>query len=81
MNRITLSTPVKWGSETVTELVFRDLIAKDLRALKLNNMEFGDLLNLAARLSGHPPSFIDQLSGKDAMKAVELAGKSLNSGM
>ncbi len=79
-NKITLTHPIKWGSETINELVFRDIIAKDLRSIKLSAMQFGDILDLAAKLSGHPPSVLDQLSMTDVGVVMENVGKRFSLG-
>jgi hypothetical protein len=80
-NSIQLTHPVKWGNELINVLVFREVIAKDLRSIKLNSMQFGDILDLAAKLSGHPPSVLDQLSMADVGRVVENVGERLNLGV
>jgi hypothetical protein len=75
-----LENPIKWGNEFIETIVFRDVIAKDLRTLKLNAIQFGDILDLAAKLTGHPPSVMDQLSISDAGRVVEQVGKLLDLG-
>jgi|LakMenEpi03Aug12_release.lakeMendotaPanAssembly.Ray.scaffolds.fasta_scaffold2947594_2 hypothetical protein len=78
--KMTLDTPIHWGDKTITELTFEELTGKALRSLKIHNLEFGDLLDVAARLTNHPPSFMDKLTGKDATKVVEIVGKLLGNG-
>lgn len=68
-----LKKPVKLGSEEITELVFREPVAKDLRSLPLNPM-MGDMLDLVARLSGVLPAAIDNLSIEDATAAIGVVG-------
>ena len=80
MDKLTLKKPIKWGNELVVDLSFREVVARDLRSLKLSEMQFGDLLDLAARLSGHPPSVLDQLSMEDVGTVVDAVGKRLNLG-
>lgn len=75
-----LEKPIKWGNDLIETLIFRDVIAKDLRNLKLNSIQFGDILDLAAKLTGHPPSVIDQLTISDVGKVVEHVGKLLDLG-
>jgi hypothetical protein len=80
-NCIKLTNPIKWGNEMISELIFRDVIAKDLRSIKLSSMDFGDILDLAAKLSGHPPSVLDQLSMVDVGRVVANVGEHLNLGV
>lgn len=79
-NCFKLTNPIKWGNEIISELVFREIVAKDLRSIKLSSMQFGDILDLAAKLSGHPPSVLDQLSMADVTGVVQNVGERLNLG-
>lgn len=67
-NILKLKEPIKHGSETISELVFRKPKAKDFRSVPMEpNM--GDILNLVGKLSGQPPSVIDELGTEDMMEA------------
>jgi len=74
-----LSTPVEFGKqETITELVFRDGRAGDLRKLdpplKVGEHPSEDqLLTIAGRMCGQPSKVIDLLSAEDAGEAMSLA--------
>lgn len=75
-----LEKPIMHGSETISELTFREPVAKDLRALPVDP-KTGDLLDLAAKLAAQPPSVIDKLSIPDAVKVLELVGNALGVGL
>ncbi|MEO1700311.1 MAG: phage tail assembly protein [Planctomycetota bacterium] len=79
-----LHSPITFGSETITELRFREPKAKDLDDIPASGMTFGDLRRLAARLCGHPPTVLAEMSGKDTTEvyavANELGGGSTPSG-
>ena len=75
-----LIDPVDLAGEEYTELRFRKARGKDLADLPLGAPKFGDLMRLAARLAGVPPSVIEMASAADAARAVEIAGESLGSG-
>lgn len=73
--KVELQTPVKFGSETISELNFRRPKAKDLRKLVLTEeMELGVILDIARKLAGVEQQVIDDLDVKDVMKVAEVVG-------
>lgn len=70
---IPLTTPIRRGTQEITELVMRKPKARDLRLLPLDlrSASMGALLDLAAALCDQPPNVIDQLEVEDAMKLVD----------
>lgn len=75
-----LKVPVEQGSVTISELSFRRAKAKDFRGLALTvnpdgstKIVMGDMMNLAARLAGVPPSVVDELDPEDLMEVIGLA--------
>ena len=72
--KYTLSEPLEFGKETITELEFRDAVGADLEDLPLTP-KYGDLMDLAARLTNQPPGLIRRLSAEDAMKVALIAGE------
>ncbi len=74
MTTITLQEPIKWGSETITELTLRKPKAKDLRRFPTQPTT-GDILDLAATLSGRPSAVIDELDVPDMLEICEVIGK------
>lgn len=74
-----LYKPVEFGKqETITELVFRDGRAGDLRKLdpplKVGEHPTEDqLLTIASRMCGQPSKVIDLLSAEDAGEVVSIA--------
>lgn len=78
---IKLTRPIEAHGETVAELVLAEPCARHLRDLPLSGTpSIGLLLDMAAAVSGLPPSAIDQLSAADAMKVVEVMGSFLGGG-
>ncbi len=78
-NTILLSKPVEFGKKTIEKLVLREMTAKDMRTMR-QNMTYGDLLDIGARLANQPKSVIDRLSARDANELIERVGKQLDGG-
>lgn len=74
-----LKEPVTYGSEIISELKIRKPKAKDIRKLP-QNPSTGDILDLAGRLCGHPPSVIDELSIEDVGDLLEIVGNFMQPG-
>lgn len=74
-----LSNPIKFGSEEIKELTFREPKGKDMRSLPIPPNS-GDLLDLAGKLCAQPNSVIDELSGPDVMKVLEIVGGFIQGG-
>jgi len=66
---ITLKHPFNVGSEQITEIKFRRPKGKDLRLLPPEPAT-SDILDLAARIGGVPPSTIDEMDAEDVMEIV-----------
>ena len=79
---IKLSRPVTIGdAPPITEIVIeREPEAGDLYDFPATNQKMGDLLNIAGKLTGNPPSFMKKLSITDAMKCAEVVGDFLPDG-
>jgi hypothetical protein len=70
---VELATPIEFGSQVINKLTFRSIKGKDLRKIslaRLADMDFGQALDLAGRLSGQPPEFMDMLEGNDVIKVT-----------
>ena len=67
---IKLTKPLSFGKDTYTELKLKEPKGKHLRALK-EGMEFGDLLDIGAKLAGVPVVVVNELPAKDALQVVE----------
>lgn len=76
---IKLKEPIKYGSETISELTIRKPKAKDLRKLSGNN-SVSEILDLAGRLCGQPPSVMDELGMDDTMAILEIVGNFMEPG-
>ncbi len=74
-----LSKPISVGSETIENLEFREMVAKDIRGMKLPPST-DDLLNLGGKLCGQPPSVIDKLPARDTMRMLEIVGNFMGDG-
>lgn len=69
----TLLEPIEFGSEKIERLEFKPLKAKHLRAIS-TKAGFGDMLDLAAKLTGLSTDEIDMLGAEDTMRVVEIVG-------
>lgn len=67
---VKLKEPIQHGSDTITELTLRKPKAKDFRKLPLEP-NFGDILDLIARLAGQPPSVIDEMAAEDLTEVAD----------
>jgi len=74
--KLKLIEPITIGSEKIEVLEFRKAKAKDLRKLP-SNPDTGDILNLAGRLCGQPPSTIDELGIEDTKAMLEAVSNFL----
>lgn len=79
VKEMTLREPVQQGSEQISKLTVRKPKAKDIRALPVEPST-GDILDLAGRLCGHPPSVIDELSIEDCSELLEIVGNFIEPG-
>lgn len=68
----TLTSPIQFGSETITALHFRPPRARDFKGLTLQSQTVDDTLVLAGRLSGQPSPVLDDLSVADLMGVSEI---------
>jgi len=77
-----LSEPVQHGSEEITELVFaRKAVAKDLRGIRMSELDKGDnMILLTARLTNQPPSVVDKLYLADIAACGEVVSSFLPGG-
>lgn len=71
MTTLKLSTPISFGSETISELIFQPLKAKHLRKMP-NDVNADYLLTLAGTLTGVVPLVIDELCAEDAFRVIEV---------
>ena len=69
-----LKTPIQFGSDTITELRFKELRAKHLRGMPMNNPTFGHALDVAAQLCGQPPAVLDEMSPEDFQEVARIVG-------
>lgn len=77
--KLKLKKSVQQGSETLSELEFREPLGGDLRDLPID-LKSGDLLDLGGKLCGHPPSVMNKLSAKDTMRVLELVAVFIEGG-
>lgn len=79
-----LQKPIEWGKDKdpVGELVFkRELKAGDLKNIPAGNeMKIGHLMGIISKMTGQPLSFIEELSGPDLFKAIEVVNSFLPDG-
>lgn len=77
---INLSEPVILGSEKIEQLKFKKAKAKQIRGLKLAEMDVGALLDIGGKLCGQTPLAMDELSPADALEVCAYVGKLLGGG-
>lgn len=78
--KITLDTPIKRGSDTITEVALRKPLAGELRGLSLTdvlNMDVNALSTLLPRIST-PIITKDDVRGMDPADLVQLGGEIAN---
>jgi hypothetical protein len=66
-----LKDPVKWGDETINELIIVEPRAKHMRNMP-GSPGVGDILRVCADLASQPDAFIDDLCLKDANRLGEF---------
>lgn len=72
---VKLSEPVQFGSEElIEEIKIKKPKAKHLRNIKLEELGFGELLDIAGAVSGNLPKVMDELCWNDAFMIVEVIG-------
>ena len=75
---IKLKYPIQHGSETINELrVEKRLKAKMFKGIPAQDMLFDHMLVLLGRLTGQPPSIIEELDSEDLFPAVEMVNSFL----
>ncbi|MHC1701803.1 MAG: phage tail assembly protein [Humidesulfovibrio sp.] len=80
--KVKLTKPVKHGDSEVTELVFnRRVVSGDLRGVFLRKeMLWDELMVIAGRVAGYPPSVMDKLDFEDAAEISRVVMSFLMSG-
>jgi hypothetical protein len=68
---ITLTEPVKFGSETIETITIQPVKGKHLRKLPADP-DVGDMLVLAAKLAGQPDQVFDEMDAEDIMQVTEV---------
>ena len=70
---LTLKHPIQLGTETITELkVMKRLRARQFKGIPAQNILFDHMLVLIGKLTGQPPSVIEELDSEDLFPAMEL---------
>lgn len=75
-----LKHPIQYGSQVIGEIRYRRPRAKDLKRIRPENMETGDLINLFAAMSEYDEPTIDEMDAEDALVAIQLVGSFLANG-
>lgn len=76
---IKLQTPVEIGNDLIEEITLRRPKGKDMKTLTAS-AGTGDLMKLAARLSGQLPVVFDEMDGFDVAEVLGQVGNFLTSG-
>lgn len=75
-----LKEPIQIGSETITQLEFRPLRAKDLRGLPLRMDRWEHTLEIAGKLCGRADDVIDRLGAADIAGVSDIINGFLDPG-
>ena len=67
-----LRYPVRFGSDTVSELEVRRPKGKDLRFAMGQKNDADGAFSLFARLTGQTPSFFDEMDGEDIQEVTKI---------
>lgn len=78
--KLTLKKPLQFGSETISELEFREATTKDFRDMPLEP-KIGDFLDVAGKLCGRLPAEMNLLSPTDMMAVIGIVGNSFAPGL
>lgn len=77
---VKLFAPIKYGEEElIKEIRLIRPKAKHVKNVKLQNLSFGDMINLMSKLSGHAPSVLDELDMLDFSELGEVLDTFLGS--
>lgn len=71
---VKLSQPYKWGEEEISEIVLNMPKAKHLTKIS-GSPTFGELLEIASKVSGHSSKFIEELDAPDALAIASGMGE------
>lgn len=69
-----LKTPIQWGTDTIGELRFRKLKAKDLRGMPIEGRTMSHVLDVVGKVCGQPAPVIDELSAEDLQEVSSIVG-------
>lgn len=74
-----LREPIQVGTELISKLIINKPKAKHIRSLPVQPST-GDILDLAGKLCGQPPSTIDELSIEDCKELLDIVGDFIEPG-
>lgn len=74
-----LRYPTEWGKEMIKEITFQRPKGKHLKHLSAN-AKAEDVILIASKISGHTPSFFDELDAYDWQKAIKVVNDFLDDG-
>ena len=77
---ITLSEPIEWGEDQITEIVMQRPKGKHLKSLSAEP-SLQDLVKIAQKISGQPPRVFDDMDADDVLACAEAVGDFLDSGL
>lgn len=81
VHTLKLKFPIKDGSETISELKFRQATAKDMGKLKMGgDQRLEDYFWMASRLTGQRTDVIEKLSPYDILEVAGYLGECMGDG-
>lgn len=79
--QLELKHPFSYGSEGEIKVInYRRPKAKDIKKIKPDKLETGDLINLFAAVSDKSPPCIDEMDAEDTMAAIAIVSDFLVGG-
>ena len=78
---VKLQYPIEWGSETISEVSLKRPKGKHLKGLTLSSDVILDqLINIASKISAHPPSVFDEMDATDLLRVTGEVGRFFDGG-
>ncbi|MBO9195688.1 phage tail assembly protein [Rhizobium sp. 16-449-1b] len=70
--KLTLSVPVQIEGKTITELTFRRMKGRDVKAVERTANPIDGAAHLICELTGNPPELFDEMDAADIEAATEI---------
>ena len=76
--KLELKYPLKHGEQEVKELEFRRPVFKDVKNIKVSDLDnFSEMIRITARLTGYPESIFLNMDMVDVVKSTKIVSNFL----